>query len=1046
MSLLSSTSADLSELTSQFIENENGSSALSAIVIQVHQNKTLMDVVSYLGPYLTNAEKHSSRSRASLLLAELFFRLPQYPLTRAEVLSFLCFFLDRGSDPSSVYPCIRGLLALIQHHQVYVQHESVEKIVLLVARDIHVPSLPQAQRQVAFEMIDLLLTRPYLPMVQRVECAEHFFLGFVEAMKGEKDPRNLLKCLHLAADMMTLVFPHAPALAQDGMLDQIFNVTSCYFPITFKPPPNDPYGITSEDLALALRNVFSASLRMFSLVLPLLCQKLNATVMESKLDAVKTLAFVLVQVQEKQMSQDGSGSNHPPFGSLQDWQNTHAAFYREMIQSPETPLSREILGVCTLLSEMEDSKKLMMSRGFLYPLLRQLMEDVSAQRLDSMIGINATRALQALAKGSISMYRVIVSQAMPIFERQLKQENLSAQHEHVVLQRCTLFIDIIDQEVSYSSHPIQPFVQSFLLPTFRHYMTSSSELVRKMALVGFCHLISYPPSLLLDEGDVEDLVICLSQWAIAKDGHEHFRDQVIQQLMAFCARPTLRDAFITRVTLPLWLAQLDVGSSFSPTLHAITCLLSHHETLFVHFGSQVLAYAIKEACFDVSKMTRTVAIVRAVASMVSSQKVTRGIEYCIYGASLEAKPGVGTSPPPSSLLFDIVQAVKNVPPEPSSEVSDVVQACETLCRHVTQHASLEAQAFVCQHIINTFVLGNMSCSCMTLFTAFVSSFQKSVMALFNLPQVLTLLLQLALSNTRERLMNVHASQALASIINKMDQSEDMDTLMDHMLKVQLAPMIMANEPCATKDEVEQQSMTLQTWIWITKALVLRCHPQSSYCLDILSQLIVRKSDEGKAAIEEDVAIAAASGLELILNSEDPILSAAAGATRNPFYLQKVYHQLRSQLVNHLPSEITTSDVATLMALSHLLCHVSKSVRYGDLDSSMPILVKALKIGSKERFISSTIRSFRVILIESPKTTHPFLDYLVPALLRIATESTLAKDRYLAIDCVATLGTFNYSLLHPHKRLVLKGLARALDDAKRPVRKLAVKVRNQWSIL
>src|ERR1700733_15836474 len=33
----------------------------------------------------------------------------------------------------------------------------------------------------------------------------------------------------------------------------LFNITFCYFPITFRPPPNDPYGITTEDLRLALR-------------------------------------------------------------------------------------------------------------------------------------------------------------------------------------------------------------------------------------------------------------------------------------------------------------------------------------------------------------------------------------------------------------------------------------------------------------------------------------------------------------------------------------------------------------------------------------------------------------------------------------------------------------------------------------------------------------------------------------------------------------------------------------------------------------------------
>ena len=35
-------------------------------------------------------------------------------------------------------------------------------------------------------------------------------------------------------------------------IQDLFNITFCYFPITFRPPPDDPYGITTEDLKNAL--------------------------------------------------------------------------------------------------------------------------------------------------------------------------------------------------------------------------------------------------------------------------------------------------------------------------------------------------------------------------------------------------------------------------------------------------------------------------------------------------------------------------------------------------------------------------------------------------------------------------------------------------------------------------------------------------------------------------------------------------------------------------------------------------------------------------
>lgn len=61
-------------------------------------------------------------------------------------------------------------------------------------------------------------------------------------------------------------------LAADSLQD-LFDVTFCYFPISFRPPPNDPYGITADDLKLALRQCMAASPHFAKLALPLFLEK-----------------------------------------------------------------------------------------------------------------------------------------------------------------------------------------------------------------------------------------------------------------------------------------------------------------------------------------------------------------------------------------------------------------------------------------------------------------------------------------------------------------------------------------------------------------------------------------------------------------------------------------------------------------------------------------------------------------------------------------------------------------------------------------------------
>lgn len=92
---------------------------------------------------------------------------------------------------------------------------------------------------------------------------------------------------------------------------------------------------------------------------------------------------------------------------------------------------------------------------------------------------------------------------------------------------------------------------------------------------------------------------------------------------------------------------------------------------------------------------------------------------------------------------------------------------------------------------------------------------------------------------------------------------------------------------------------------------------------------------------------------------------------------------------------------------------------------------------------------------------PHLNVLLPALLQVAQaeHTRRAKHRYYALRCLELLlsctlamtgeggapsnAQQNIALLFPHKSLVIKQLVRCLDDPKRTVRLLAVRVRNLW---
>ena len=62
----------------------------------------------------------------------------------------------------------------------------------------------------------------------------------------------------------------------DQLLDDIFDKTSCYYPIDFSPPKNDKHQITMKDLQNALDKVFLASVNPYwtEIMFPFIIEKL----------------------------------------------------------------------------------------------------------------------------------------------------------------------------------------------------------------------------------------------------------------------------------------------------------------------------------------------------------------------------------------------------------------------------------------------------------------------------------------------------------------------------------------------------------------------------------------------------------------------------------------------------------------------------------------------------------------------------------------------------------------------------------------------------
>jgi DNA repair/transcription protein MET18/MMS19 len=99
---------------------------------------------------------------------------------------------------------------------------------------------------------------------------EESLVGITDLVSGEKDPRNLMLIFSMLRVIMIEwdITKHA-----ETMFDSVY----AYFPITFRPPPNDPYGITAQDLKDRLRDCISSTSLLAPYALPNLLDKLDST-------------------------------------------------------------------------------------------------------------------------------------------------------------------------------------------------------------------------------------------------------------------------------------------------------------------------------------------------------------------------------------------------------------------------------------------------------------------------------------------------------------------------------------------------------------------------------------------------------------------------------------------------------------------------------------------------------------------------------------------------------------------------------------------------
>lgn len=263
---------------------------LSAFLTQSSaHDEAILEIVRLSEPYLTSTED-KIRTRATALLGKLLSNNDDgicMSLSSGTLHHLIEFFRLRTEDYSSLLPSVIALKTIfsLYSNNVDTSYKDSFETLRFIFDEINVQGVAQSIRQQIYDLVASVLSSQAL-LLEILEHGDDILAGIIGITEGERDPRCLIKSLHLLSLGMKC-FPQAGYECSELVFDNVAG----YFPITFRPAPNDPYGITASMLIDALNNVFCSHPAIAMHCIPFLTDKLTAEDVstDGKLDALECL-------------------------------------------------------------------------------------------------------------------------------------------------------------------------------------------------------------------------------------------------------------------------------------------------------------------------------------------------------------------------------------------------------------------------------------------------------------------------------------------------------------------------------------------------------------------------------------------------------------------------------------------------------------------------------------------------------------------------------------------------------------------------------------
>ncbi|CAG8494406.1 1527_t:CDS:10 [Paraglomus occultum] len=999
---------------------------------------TLVTLVQHLGEYLTS-ENASTRAKATSLLTTILTGCPSGQVNRAAMNVLVNFYCERLADTISVPELLRGL-AFLQQLEAFSNDNAIN--VSLAVFKINVQDYPQAVRHYVYQIFDSML-KIHIKALKQIEA--EFVSGFIKTMDGEKDPRNLL----LAFSLVKLIIGEFD-ISQH--VEELFEVTFCYFPITFKPPPDDPYGITADDLKIALRECLTGTPLFGKHIMPLLLEKLTSTSGNAKRDSIEVIA-------------QGSPvyGTEPLIPYIEDlWEGLKIEIFHATDDAMEYNALEALKSVVSTFSASIIDKSNPLEK-FLSPVVFECTEFLKEP--DLKMAKPSGRILKYCAMASDPAFTLIIESTVPRFLKQFTLSDLSAQKKGIAealieyIEASKALYGSIDQPGEFDEQDIKNPLKEFKEDYFRIFRTSflsSNEYneFRLVGLKGLCELVLLEN--FLEDNEIGVIIQELNQ-TILNDPDE---DIVSEALKSLANISHYKAQLLLTYSIPVFLSQLPtdhedaestiLGTTKKSYINVLKALsqLAVEPLLFGAFALEAMknldVYIAASSTEDVEyplrllKTVYDILITKTELHHTDIQGYVDGIVIHLLTRCVE--PTLDKENVKAMAIFGELRIIEQI----SRIIGVIIRTLD-----------VSTQTEFIEKMFEVFIKGNVSLlsfgegtkinkdivfapisvnsdvpqqNLALLFTAAVGSIRQQVtLPLPNISSFLSTVVDLSIS-TQNDIHRRSLAKLAASIVNKLREDNELENFIESKI---LGQLLRSFGP----DQIESnRCISFSLFLWFTKALVIRAHAAGFTCT---GHVIRQFSDD---VLAED----ASKGFGIIIGDDD-LLNKQNFAIMSVLYKQRFFNHCLPQLVEGFKSSADEVKHHYLIALSQLLINVPKEVTLGFLSQITPLLIHSLSLPDSS-LRTSTLDTFYVIALDAPDIITEHVSTLVKLFLSHTSKSehNTMPVRISALKCLSILpDTIKFDVLFPYKSQVIRVLAEALDDRKRLVRKEAVDCRSKW---